>query len=249
MEHYTIQRRALKQDARAAMREHKPSVYMVTFVFLLITLVLETLSTKLQFPGLKMEEIIRYGYDEDLIMRLWYAEAGRSGASRLLDLAIAIMSGMLSGGFALFCMYVSQRRAAGVGTLFDLFGFFFRFLWLEIVMGFFIFLWSLPLVIPGIVAAYRYSMAEFIFFESPEKGALQCIRESKAMTMGYKGQLFVLDLSFLGWGILSVIPFVSIFTMPYIGVTKANYYRVLSGQMNENGAPRQQQYYREPWDQ
>ena len=244
----TLDRRALKLDARAAMREHRPSVYLVTLLFLLITLVLETLSTKLQFPGLRMEEIIRYSYDPDQITQLWYAASGRSGTSRLLDLAIAIMSGMLSGGFALFCMYVAQRREAGAGTLFDLFGYFFRFLWLEIVMGFFIFLWSLLLIIPGIVAAYRYSMAMFIFFESPEKGALQCLRESKAMTMGYKGQLFVLDLSFLGWIILSAIPLVRIFTTPYIGVTKANYYRALSGQLYGTG-PQRYDAYGDPWNQ
>ena len=165
----------------------------------------------------------------------------------MLELVISIMSGMVNGGFALFCLYAAQRREAGVGTLFDLFAYFFRFLWLGIVMGFFIFLWTLLFVIPGIIAAYRYSMAMFIFFEHPEKGAMQCIRESKEMTQGYKGQLFVLDLSFLGWLLLSVIPFVSIFTLPYIGITKANYYRVLSGQMN--GQETQQRYYSEPWNQ
>lgn len=249
MQPFKIDRRAMKLDARDAMRTHRPSVYLVAFVFLAITFVLETLSTKLQFPGLKMEEIIRYAYDEDMAMQLWAAASGRSGVSRLLDLAIAIMTGLLGGGFSLFCLCVSQRREAGVGTLFDLFGWFFRFLWLEIVMGFFIFLWSLLLVIPGIVAAYRYSMAPFIFFEDPEKGALQCIRESKAMTMGFKGQLFVLDLSFIGWALLSVIPLVSIFTTPYIGVTKANYYRVLSGQYAAPG-PQRPRYdsYSDPWN-
>ncbi len=233
MEEYRIDRRAMKLDARGAMHDHKPSVYMVAFVFLLITLVLDTLSTKLQFPGLRIGEIMRYTYSEDQVMRLWQAASNRSGSSRLLDLAIAIMSGMLSGGFSLFCLYVSQRREAGVGTLFDLFAYFFRFLWLEILMGIFIFLWSLLLVIPGIVAAYRYSMAMFIFFEQPEKGAMQCIRESKEMTQGYKGQLFVLDLSFLGWGLLTAFPYVgyltSVFVTPYYAITHAFYYERLSG--------------------
>ena len=247
MNEFGIDRRALKLDAREAMRAHKPSVYLVTFVFLLIVLVLDTLSSKLQFPGLKMSEILKYSYDEDQVMRLWQAAANRSGTSRLLDFAIAVMAGMLSGGFSLFCLYVSQRREAGFGTLFDLFGYFFRFLWLEILTGIFIFLWSLLLVIPGIIAAYRYSMARFIFFEHPEKGAMQCIRESKEMTQGYKGQLFVLDLSFIGWALLSVIPLVSIFTTPYIGITKANSYRALSGQMY--GRSQQQSYYGDPWNQ
>ena len=95
MEEYRIDRRAMKLDARGAMHDHKPSVYMVAFVFLLITLVLDSLSTKLQFPGLRIGEIMRYTYSEDQVMRLWQAASQRSGSSRLLDLAIAIMSGPL----------------------------------------------------------------------------------------------------------------------------------------------------------
>ena len=249
MQNFRIDRRAMKLDARAAMREHRPSVYMVAFAFLLITFVLDTLSTKLQFPGMSFGDLMRYSFDQDQIARLWQAASNRNGFSRLLDLAINIMSVMLTGGFALFSLRVSQRRAAAVGTLFDPFGYFFRFLWLEIVTGVFIFLWSLLFVIPGIVAAYRYSMAKYIFFEDPDKGAMECIRASKEMTMGYKGQLFVLDLSFLGWIILSVIPFVSIFTLPYMGVTRANYYRVLSGQLYGDRQQQQQTYYGDPWNQ
>ncbi len=225
-----LDRRQLKLDARAAMHGHKPSVYLVTIVFLLIIWVLEILSTKLQFPGVSVEELRTMYFSEASMQRVMRTVAqNRSFGGSLLDLAITIMSGIVSGGFMLFCLNVSRREAAGVGTLFDLFGWFFRYLWLNIVTGVLILLWSLLLVIPGIVAAYRYSMAPYVFFDDPEKGALQCIRESKAMTQGYKGQLFVLDLSFIGWAILSVIPLVNIFTMPYINVTRANYYRVLSG--------------------
>ena len=112
----------------------------------------------------------------------------------------------------------------------------------KILMGIFIFLWSLLLVIPGIIAAYRYSMAMYLFFDDPEKGALECIRESKAMTYGYKGKLFVLDLSFIGWLILSIIPLVSIYTTPYMSTTKANYYRALRGEFYA-----QQQQQQNPW--
>ena len=80
-----------------------------------------------------------------------------------------------------------------------------------------------------LIAAYRYSMCFFILLDAPDKTAFQCLRESRDMTRGYKGKLFVLDLSFLGWMLLSVIPFVILYTLPYITVTQANCYRVLSG--------------------
>ena len=109
-----------------------------------------------------------------------------------------------------------------------------------------VFLWSLLLVIPGIIAAYRYSMAVYIMLDDPSKSPMQCIRESKEMTRGYKGQLFVLDLSFIGWAILSIIPFVAIYTEPYIATTKANFYRALRGEFNVQ--QQQQQYYGGQWN-
>ena len=102
-----------------------------------------------------------------------------------------------------------------------------------------LFLSGVVLMIAGlvleIIASYRYSMCFFILLDAPDKGAFQCLRESRDMTRGVKGKLFVLDLSFLGWMILSVVPFVILYTLPYMLVTQANYYRVLSGRWN---APR-----------
>ena len=240
----TIDRRQMKLDAKAAMREHRPSVYGVAFVYLLILLVLEALTTRMQMPNVTMEDINALYSGNQAAFRQFFIETAqsRSGVGSLLSLAIRIMTGFLTGGFLLFCLNVARRETAGMGTLFDLFGYFFRFLWLEILMGIFIFLWSLLLVIPGIIAAYRYSMAMYLFFDDPEKGALECIRESKAMTYGYKGKLFVLDLSFIGWAILSIIPLVSIYTTPYMSTTKANYYRALRGEFYA-----QQQQQQNPW--
>ena len=250
MNEIRIDRGALKRDARAAMLGRKPSTFSVTIVFLVFTLVLELLSIKLQYPGLTIGEILRssYTWDEDLYERLISAAENRSALARLLDFAVSIMDLMLTGGFTLFCLYVSRRAEAGAGTLFDLFSVFFRFLWLNIVIAVIVSLWSLLLVIPGVIAYYRCSMAIYIFFDDPDKGVLQCIRESKAMTMGSKGQIFLLDLSFIGWALLSAIPFVAIYTLPYIGVTRANCYRFLSGQMAAETQPPQQSYG-DPWNQ
>lgn len=79
---------------------------------------------------------------------------------------------------------------------------------LFIYRGLFVFLWSLLLIVPGIIAAIRYSQAFYILAENPEKGIRECMNESKDMMRGYKGQYFCLALSFIGWGILSIIPVV-----------------------------------------
>ena len=108
-----------------------------------------------------------------------------------------------------------------------------RLLWLIILQYFFIALWSLLFVIPGIVVAYRYSLAVYIMIDHPELSAIDCIRESKRMTKGYKGQLFRLDLSFILWLLLSGMPVigyaVQVYLTPYMETARALYYEQIRG--------------------
>ena len=82
--------------------------------------------------------------------------------------------------------------------------------------GIFIFLWTLLFVVPGIIKAYSYSMAEYIKMENPNIGASRAIDISKAMTEGHKMDLFVLELSFFGWHLLSALTF-GILEVVYVG--------------------------------
>ncbi len=97
------------------------------------------------------------------------------------------------------------------------------------LVGLFTMLWSLLFVIPGIVKAYSYSMSFYILAENKGKPALECIKESKAMTEGYKMDLFVLSLSFIGWLLLVGITFgiAAIWVVPYMQATLANAYQSL----------------------
>lgn len=97
------------------------------------------------------------------------------------------------------------------------------------LVALFTFLWSLLFVIPGIVKGYSYSMAMYVLAENKEKPALECINESKAMTNGHKMDLFVLNLSFIGWAILSCITFgiAYIWVLPYMQTTYTNAYHSL----------------------
>ena len=103
------------------------------------------------------------------------------------------------------------------------------------LVGLFTFLLSLLFVIPGIIKMYSYSMSMYSLAENKGKGALECINESKAMTQGHKADLFVLDLSFIGWLLLCGITFgiAYIWVGPYIFATKANVYNSLKGNVVE----------------
>lgn len=85
-------------------------------------------------------------------------------------------------------------------------------------------LWSMLFVIPGIVKGYSYSLAMYIKSENPNIPASKAIELSTRMTNGHKMDLFVLDMSFIGWGILSAFTLNILgilYVMPYQYASKA----------------------------
>lgn len=95
--------------------------------------------------------------------------------------------------------------------------------------GIFNFLWFLLFIIPGIVKYYAYAMVPYILADNPNIGAKKAIAISKQMTQGHKFDMFVLDLSFLGWYLLGVLALGigTLFVLPYDYATKAELYLVL----------------------
>lgn len=104
-------------------------------------------------------------------------------------------------------------------------------IWLEIITRFFTFLWTLLLIIPGIIKSYSYSMAFYILADNPELTAREALAKSKTMMEGHKFDLFVLNLSFLGWALLTGITFglAGIYVIPYMNATTANFYNSIKG--------------------
>ena len=138
---------------------------------------------------------------------------------------------IVGAGFILFLLNTARGNSPCFGNLLDGFGFGLKVVILNILEAVFIGLWSMLLLFPGVIAYYRYSQAIYILVDDPTKSPMQCIRESKAMMAGHKGELFALDLSFLGWYLLSLIPMfgyaVRVWTVPYIGMTKTLYFEAL----------------------
>lgn len=115
-----------------------------------------------------------------------------------------ILAGPLS--FGIFFIFVKLARVGGTVELGDLFkGFskdFAQNFLTTFLTGLFTALWALLFFIPGIVKGYSYAMAMYLRIDHPEYTALQAITESRRMMNGHKGDLFVLDLSFIGWYIV-----------------------------------------------
>ena len=120
------------------------------------------------------------------------------------QIAALLISGPVAYGVS--AMFLKQTRTGQTMDIVDIFNGFkddFSNTFLIGLMTFiFTLLWSLLFVIPGIVKSYAYSMAMYIKVDNPDYDWKKCMDESQRMMSGHKGELFVLDLSFIGWMIV-----------------------------------------------
>lgn len=104
-----------------------------------------------------------------------------------------------------------------------------------------IFLWTLLLIIPGIVKAYAYSQAELIYKDTVDQTGKQptpkeCMDESERLMKGHKMEFFALDISFIGWFILGAFTFgiLYLWLMPYYTMSQVVFYENLVGTRNSS---------------
>lgn len=137
-----------------------------------------------------------------------------------------ILAPIFGMSMSMIALHIARNESFEVKDTFSGFDLFGKALWLSIITNVFVFLWSLLLVVPGIIKAYAYSMAPYILADHPEMTAREALNESKRMTEGYKGDLFLLQLSFLGWHLLALLTcgLLYIWLAPYLSATQANYY-------------------------
>lgn len=106
-----------------------------------------------------------------------------------------------------------------------------------VLVNVFTVLWSLLFVVPGIIKAIAYSQAKYVIHDNPRLKGKEAIEISKRMTNGFKGDLFSMYLSFIGWYILVGLTggILSIYVTPYVETTAAMYYENLKRYSIENG--------------
>lgn len=116
-----------------------------------------------------------------------------------------VLSGAFSVGLCSFLLAFFRKKEGNPAHIFNGFEVFLKSFLLMMLQSIFIFLWALLFVIPGIIAALRYSQAYYILAEHPQKGVLQCIRESKLIMTGNKVKYLCVLLSFIGWWLLAAV--------------------------------------------
>ena len=111
-----------------------------------------------------------------------------------------------------------------------------KLIFASILQGILIFLWTLLLIIPGIIKSMSYSQMFFLLRDFPELTTLEAISESKKRMKGLKWKYFLMHLSFIGWGILCLfsIGIGFLWLIPYIGTTMAIFYNELIASQENN---------------
>lgn len=136
-------------------------------------------------------------------------------------------------GFAILMLAVfrGSGKEVDLGVLFAGFQEYSRILTTKLLQAVYTFLWSLLLLIPGIIKHYSYA-TDYILKDEPELCNNAAIERSMAMMEGNKMKLFLLDLSFIGWAILCLFTFgIGFFVLqPYVQVSHAAFYEDLKAQ-------------------
>lgn len=122
----------------------------------------------------------------------------------------------------------NREREAALGRMFSSFNKnYINVVKVMFMQGLFIFLWSLLFIIPGIIKSYEYRMVPYILSENPDVSWQRALELSREMTRNEKWEIFVLDLSFLGWIFLGFLACCigMFFVQPYIDATNAELYQ------------------------
>lgn len=148
------------------------------------------------------------------------------------SIASIFITGPFMLGIIFFSLAISRNQEAKVGQIFDGFNHFGKALGAYWLIVLFTLLWSLLLIIPGIIAAFSYSMTFYIIADNPSIRAMEAIDQSKKMMQGYKWKLFFLQLRFFGWALLCVLTLGIgfLWLLPYMQVSLAKFYDDLKGE-------------------
>lgn len=119
-----------------------------------------------------------------------------------------LVMGVVPLAAARFFLALAQKgRGAGVNDFFEGFNQIGAGSLCTLWRGLWIFLWGLLYYLPGVVKAYAYSQSLYILADNPQLGVKDAVKVSMKLTENYKWELFVLDLSFVGWVILGIFTY------------------------------------------
>ena len=249
-------RKTLKINAREAMAQTRPRPFWVTLAVCAVLMALSVLSMFVsgqwdvlrEFYTTMNYEVILEG--EAISFFAWLLDLALSMMIMVLSVGYALYAlkvhrresasfGTVLDAFGVFfrAVWISYLRNLIIGAVFIIAyiaidtALIFRatpsptmqpsdILWLTLIA-------MAIAAIPALIVRYSYSQSIFIMLDNPQLGVMRSLMLSRAAMRGHKWEFFKLELSFLGWMILSIVPFVGVWVMPYKTITQAGYYDAL----------------------
>ncbi len=149
----------------------------------------------------------------------------------------------ISWGLYIIFYDVYHRRGVQLSTLFEGFKSYSRVLGTQLLAGLYTLLWTLLLIVPGIIKAISYAMTPFILRDYPFIAYNDAIEKSMAMMEGHKMKFFLLTLSFIGWYLLCCLTLgIGLLLLyPYIYTSYAAFYEDLKAEAGELGQTQETQ--------
>lgn len=159
-----------------------------------------------------------------IVTRILLAVIGTVSAISIVHL---VLGGVVQLGYVRYLLKQQDREIPETKDLFSQFDRFKDGFLQLFLRKLFVALWSLLLVIPGIIKSYAYSMTPFLMAEDPTLTAMDAMRLSQEKMRGHKMELFCLELSFIGWILLAGLTFGigGFFLAPYMNAAYAAFYR------------------------
>jgi uncharacterized membrane protein len=145
----------------------------------------------------------------------------------LINLIVPILiAGPIALGLSGFSLNIARGKTLQIKQIFSGFDIFGTALATYLLSILFTILWTLLLIVPGIIAAFSYSQIFFILADDPKTTPMEAITKSKKMMYGNKWKLFCLGLRFVGWGILCIftLGIGLLWLIPYVFVSYAKFY-------------------------
>lgn len=198
-----------KNAALAALKGNWAPVIVATIIYFVITIIV-TLMSELYDPETSAGAVAGVAILGWLVLSLFASIPLGIGYYNSLNLLLVEGDNQITGNMFKIGYGNLLRNVGGM-----------------LLVGVFTFLWTLLLIIPGIIKSLAYSMTPFILKDYPELSANQAINLSMKMMEGRKFDLFYLYLSFIGWGILALftLGIGYLWLMPYMYTSTAAFYQ------------------------
>ena len=205
---------------------------------ILMTVFTLVISMLFQVPSLSKGLQIDYSGMSILDALTMYSAATTTGTATLLTWIQSFI--LLVIDMAVISVYIKMSHSPDpvtFGNFIEGFSTWLKAILIGLWQGLFIVLWTFLLIIPGLIKAYAYSQMVFIACEYPNVSVPKLMKISKEITKGHKWDLFVLDLSFIGWFFVSFITcgLAGLYVTPYYQMTKVNAYHALMKEAIDKG--------------